>query len=383
MKKAVIITLSVFTALLLAGNLYWFQKLNKLTIKETPGETPVETRLELNEILNACRSNTITDAVKKIKPSVVSVNVITTTIGSRYVRPFDHPFFGFLEPYRKEDESIGSGVIIDEEGHIITNSHVVEEATSIKVRLNDGREYSAELIGVDTINDIAIIKINGKKLPVATLGSSDDLIIGEWAIAVGNPYALVIKASKPSVSVGVISALERNFVQNSDGKIYKKMIQTDAAINPGNSGGPLVNILGEVIGINTFIFSESGGSIGIGFALPIDRVKKIAFELINYGEIRKRRFGFLVQDITKDIMQYLDLKTIDGVIVSSVEKNGPAGKSGLKPGDIILKIDNMPVKSAKDANLAVSDVTIGEQIELEVLRGKKTQKLTIITEEYK
>jgi serine protease Do len=229
-----------------------------------------------NKASAAKRINSITEAVKAVEPAVVSINVIKT----EYVRaasPFGFGFFDFFGsiPLLRQVESIGSGVIYDSNGYIITNAHVVSGAAQIKVILPDKREFSGTVAGIDDIHDIAKVKINGNKLPAAQLGNSNDLITGEWSIALGNPYGFLLNDSKPSVSVGVISAINRNFAARQDRREYKAMIQTDAAINQGNSGGPLVNINGEVVGINTFILSESGGNIGIGFAIPINSVKNI------------------------------------------------------------------------------------------------------------
>lgn len=225
---------------------------------------------------SAKRINSITEAVKAVEPAVVSINVIKTEY-VRAVSPFGFGFFDFFGsiPLLRQVESIGSGVIYDPKGYIVTNAHVVSGATQIKVILPDKREFSGTVAGIDEIHDVAKIKITGNNLPVAEMGNSNDLIIGEWSIALGNPYGFLMNDSKPSVSVGVISAVNRNFAARQDRREYKSMIQTDAAINPGNSGGPLVNINGEVVGINTFIFSESGGNIGIGFAIPINSVRTI------------------------------------------------------------------------------------------------------------
>ncbi len=296
---------------------------------------------------NQNRQTAITKAVSIIEPAVVSVNVLKTEIIRRQTF-FDEFFFDFFGmPLRREIQSIGSGVIFTFDGYIITNAHVVEGATQIKVVLNDTREFDGKLIGIDSIHDVAIIKINGKDLPFARLGTSTDLIIGEWAIAVGNPYGFLMKDSKPSVSVGVISALNRNFTDSKENKVFKGMIQTDAAINPGNSGGPLVNINGEIIGINSFIFTETGGSIGIGFAIPIDRVKKISEELITFGKVREAYFGFKIQEITPLMASYLKLKNLDGVIISLIDVNGPAHKAGLRRGDIITHINNYEINANK------------------------------------
>ncbi|MCB5250248.1 MAG: trypsin-like peptidase domain-containing protein [Candidatus Cloacimonadales bacterium] len=346
--------------------------------------TPTKSqRAHDNDELNANRHNAITDAVSMIENAVVSVNVMKR----QYVRSnpfFDDAFFDFFGGIReREVQSIGSGVIFSEDGYLLTNAHVVDGATKIKVVLPDGRETDAKLIGIDTVHDIAVVKCNEKSLPMAKLGKSDDLIIGEWVIAAGNPYGYLMKDSKPSVSVGVISAINRNFVQKADGKVYKGMIQTDTAINPGNSGGPLVNINGEVIGINSFILSESGGSVGIGFAIPIDRVKKIAEELIKYGQIREAYFGFKVQDLSRMIVSYLNLDSMDGVIVSTIDKNGPAQKAGMIKGDVITSINGIIIKDTNDAELAVSDIAPAEKVNITIIRNNKNLSLQLISGEYR
>ncbi|MCB5264845.1 MAG: trypsin-like peptidase domain-containing protein [Candidatus Cloacimonetes bacterium] len=225
--------------------------------------------------IGTSRQNAITHAVAEIAPAVVSVNVIKTQIVRGRI-PSNFGFFGFFDffgPVQRKVQSIGSGVIYDPQGYIITNAHVVNGATEIKVVLPDQREFAAELIGIDAVHDIAKLRIKSNQLPHARLGNSDNLMVGEWSIALGNPYGYLMNDAKPSVTVGVISALGRNISQDQGGSEYLNMIQTDTAINQGNSGGPLVNIHGEVIGINTFIFSETGGSIGLGFAIPINTVK--------------------------------------------------------------------------------------------------------------
>lgn len=222
------------------------------------------------------RQNAITRAVAEVEPAVVSVNVIKTQIVQRRIRsasPFGmFGLFDYFAPMMRQVQSLGSGVIYDPKGFVITNAHVVQGATEIKVVLPDNREFDAEILGLDAEQDIAILRIRGNNLPFARLGSSDNILVGEWSIALGNPYGYVMNDAKPTVSVGVISALGRNLeVGNSR---HYNLIQSDAAINQGNSGGPLVNIHGEVIGINTMIISETGGSIGLGFAVPINSVKK-------------------------------------------------------------------------------------------------------------
>ena len=346
-----------------------------------------EERALKNEKLEFSRENAITKAVKLVHPSVVSVNVIKTEVirGDPFHSFFFDDFFGdfFPRQHERKVQNLGSGVIISEDGYIITNSHVVKGATQIKVILADGRNVDATLIGSDDVNDIAIIKISDKNLPYAQLGNSDDIIIGEWTIAIGNPFGYLIKDSKPTVTVGVVSAVDRNFHISEDNRAYKKMIQSDAAINPGNSGGPLVNINGEVIGINTFIFTKSGGSLGIGFAIPVNRVKSISHEIIKYGKIRPIWFGFKVQDITPAIAYNLGLKSSQGVLVSYIEKNGPAEEAGLKRGDIITKINNQAIDNADDAEIAVSDVRVGQELQIELIRNGNKEIKTLPIREYK
>jgi len=348
------------------------------TLEETENNQEMKKSLKTEEVYSS-RRNAITNAAGIVEPAVVSVNVIKTQIVKRR-RSF---FFGFYDEVPYSIQGIGSGVIFSQDGFILTNAHVVEGATEIKVILTDTRQFDAKVIGIDTSHDIAVIKIEGDDLPFAKFGNSDELIIGEWAIALGNPYGFLIKDSKPSVSVGVISAINRDFAENKDGKIYRHMVQTDAAINQGNSGGPLVNIFGEIIGINTFIFSESGGSIGIGFAIPVNTVKKLARELIEFGKIRQIWFGFKVQELNQLIASHLNLKNLDGVLVNYIQSKSPAAKAGLKEGDIVKEINGNIIKDTRDAELAVSDISVGDTINIQILRSGKPLFLNLNALEYK
>ena len=333
------------------------------------------------EQIGFTRRTAITEAVRMIEPAVVSVSVMKTE--RVRIDPFENPFFHFFNiPLLREVHSIASGVLFTSDGYIITNSHVVENATQITVVMSDNTEFDARLVGMATVHDIAIIKIDGENLPYARLGTSSDLMIGEWSIAVGNPFGFLMRDSRPSVSVGVISALDRNFNSLDDAKLYKGMIQTDAAINPGNSGGPLVNVFGEVIGINSFIFTQTGGSIGIGFAIPIDRVKRIAEELINYGKVREIYLGFRIQEITPAIASHLGLRNLDGVIVSMIDQDGPAEVAGLKRGDIITRIDDVFIRSSADVEIGVFDLIPGNQVNFRVIRDRREVDVVLVAGEF-
>jgi len=290
------------------------------------------------------------------------------------------PFFDFFFPERsrkKEVRSSGSGVVISPDGYVMTNFHVIENATEVMVTLPGGEEYEAEIIGTDFITDLALLKLRGRNFPYATLGDSDDLIIGEWAIALGNPFGLFDISKQPTATAGIISAMDMDFGFQS-GKIYKDMIQTDAAINRGNSGGPLVNSLGEVIGINTFIYTASQfaeGSIGIGFAIPINLAKDIAEELKVSGKVdRSFSTGLSVERLTEEVAEYLDVPIRQGVIVVEVEKSSNAQKAGVEIGDIITDVNGQKIRSSREILKIIkeSDLRSGNKIKLKIYRDGKT-----------
>ncbi|MGB9741999.1 MAG: S1C family serine protease [candidate division WOR-3 bacterium] len=341
------------------ANKLWLLLLLPLACSATPPGGPSRSQIDqLNTEIDRSRVNAIVLAAQKVSPAVVSIIVTQTRIVS--YEPFD--LFGFDDffrdffprhSFRQEVKSMGSGVIIDPRGYIVTNAHVVNNATKIRVTLPDNRSFEAEIIALDTDRDLALLKINGTGLPVATLGNSDDLLIGEWAIAIGNPFGFLIEDAQPTVTVGVISALHRDIRAGSAGGIYTDMIQTDAAINPGNSGGPLVNALGEVIGINTFIFSHAGGSEGVGFARPINEVKRFVNEALGQApesdyEKYATRIGAVVADITPALRRRFGLAHTRGVVVVAVPENSLAAKLGLMPGDVILIYQGKVVNSARN-----------------------------------
>lgn len=290
---------------------------------------------------------------------------------------FFNDFFNdfFVEGPQKEFKKIGlgSGFIINKEGYIITNEHVIRGADKITVTLPDAREFNASLTGSDPYSDLAVIKIESKAdLPFARLGNSDDIQIGNWAIAIGNPFAFAVKNPEPTVTVGVVSALHRSLpMTDKRTREYSDLIQTDAAINPGNSGGPLVNIYGEVIGINVAIFTLSGGSEGIGFAVPINAAKKIINDLMQGKKVLYGWLGVIIQDMDANLADYFGLSDKGGILVSRVVEASPAEKAGLKPGDIIISIDNEKIKNTENLVRAILKKNIGEQVALGVVRDSK------------
>jgi len=319
------------------------------------------------EIANS-RRNAIVQAAQKVSPAVVSITVTQVRIYSTtpfyFQDPFLDEFFSDFFPrrrFREQVKGLGSGVIVSSDGRVITNGHVVENATKIVVTLPDNRQFDAEIIDIDQTLDIALLKINGKDLPYAVMGSSDDLMIGEWAIALGNPYGFLLEDTRPTVTVGVISALNRTIkAGRQEGRLYQDMIQTDAAINRGNSGGPLVNADGEVIGINTFIFSQAGGSEGIGFAIPINRTKKFiedSKKLSSSAETKiekvETNLGITVTDVNPSLVRKYRLYTNTGILVIGLEPDKVGKTMGLEIGDVIISINGeIPANAAEFKKLA-------------------------------
>lgn len=287
-------------------------------------------------------------------------------------------FFGSFPEQDLERRGLGSGVIIEDEGYILTNEHVVSGATQIKVKLFDGREFDAEIKGVDERSDLAVIKIDTKGLPAAKLGNSDELQIGRWVVAIGNPFGFAIENSEPTITVGVVSALHRYLpALGRRQKGYEDLIQTDAAINPGNSGGPLVNLRGEVIGINTAIITTTGGYQGLGFAIPINKAKKVLAKLLKGEKVLYGWLGVSIQDLNEDLRNYFGVKERKGVISLKVYKDSPAEKAGIKEGDLILAFNNQQVKTTHDLIRMVSASEVGQRIPIDIIRSGKKNTFTI------
>jgi serine protease Do len=333
--------------------------------------------------LSSSRRNAIVTAAQKVSPAVVSVSVVAL----RTVRadPFagmmrDEFFDRFFPPmeYQEKIPGLGSGVIVDASGIVLTNGHVVRNAQDVKVTLSDGRQLPAKVLGATDLYDLAVLKVEGKNLPTAPLGDSDDLVVGEWAIAIGSPFGYLLNDTQPTVTAGVVSATRRDIKSEvTESGMYKNMIQTDAAINPGNSGGPLVNADGQVIGINTFIFTQSGGSIGLGFAIPINLARRILQEIKTYGRVRTAWPGMTLQQITPYIAQRLGFNDLGGMVVSRVDADGPAARAGVRVGDRIRKVNGQSVDSVDDAQRSIYGAAVGDQLKLVVERDGKTQNLSL------
>ena len=337
---------------------------NAQTLRTQPGSG--------SQTINAQRRNAITDAVQKVAPAVVTVQ--TEVVQRVAASPADF-FFG-TQSGQQVQAGIGSGFIIREDGVIVTNAHVVSGAAKISVALRDGTSYPAKLLGIDEQNDLAVLKIDAKRLPVATLGTSRDLLIGEWAIAIGNPFGFILGNTEPSVTAGVISATGRNLTARGEGQgVYVDMIQTDAAINPGNSGGPLVNSLGEVIGVNSSIYSPSGGNVGLGFAIPIDRAKRVSDDLLIHGKVRKPWIGVKMEypqqtALTRDALS-------SGAPIREVVPGSPAADAGLIAGDVLVRASDRVIKNTYDWDAELLELHVDDVVPVTVRRASKVVQLKV------
>ena len=327
----------------------------------------------------AQRPDSFADEVEKLSPSVV--NISTTTIVSDGPSvdmpqfPPGSPFEEFFKNFGDNDrqrkaQSLGSGFIIDAEGIVVTNYHVIENAEEIRVILADETSFTAKVLGQDKKTDIAVLKIDPgeTKLTAVAFGNSDDLRVGDWVLAIGNPFGL-----GGTVTAGIVSARGRDIGNGP----YDDFIQTDASINRGNSGGPLFNIAGEVIGINTAIYSQSGGSVGIGFAISSNLASRVASQLVEFGQTRRGWLGVFIQEVTPDIAESLGLKEAGGALVSSTNENSPAAKGGVQPGDVILKFDGKVIDKMRDLPRIVAETDIGAKVDVELFRQGKTKTVQI------
>ena len=322
-------------------------------------------------------SDSLSEIVQATQQSVVNIST-TMTVSSRrtpFGDLFEDPFFrrffgeGFGPPKQFKSSALGSGVIINDDGYILTNNHVVKGADEIKVKLYDKREFKGQVIGTDSKTDLAVIKIDAKELPAIKIGDSDKLKVGDVVIAIGNPYAL-----SHTITMGIVSAVGRSNVGIAD---YEDFIQTDAAINPGNSGGALVNTKGELVGINTAIFSTSGGYMGIGFAIPSSMAYTVMESIIQHGKVIRGWLGVTIQDLTPELAEQLNIKETKGSLVSDVVKGSPAEKAGFKRGDVIVDFDNKPVENSTVLKKRVAETPPDTTVQVKIIRDGKEKTLTV------
>ncbi len=364
-KRKIFVGIAVLLVGFLLGGIT-FHTIGKFTSQERSAPSHVTPTVP-RQIIET--SKAFSDIVRSVSPSVV--NISTTKVVRKETGPFfDDPFFDFFAPFhdfgapRKwKERSLGSGVIVSPDGYIVTNNHVVEKADEIKVTLFDKRVLKGRIVGADPKTDVAILRIEANNLPVLPWGDSDKLQVGEFVLAIGSPYGL-----NNTVTMGIISAVGRANVGIAD---YEDFIQTDAAINPGNSGGPLVNITGELIGINTAIFSRTGGYQGIGFAVPSNMVRSVMEQLIQKGKVTRGWIGVTIQELTPELAQQFGLKKTKGALVSDVMKDSPAAKAGIQRGDVIIEFNGKEVKDVSSLRNLVAQSKAGSDITLKLLRAGK------------
>jgi serine protease Do len=343
--------------------------------------TPEESRAQVARAEDAARlasipvsrRTAITEAVTRVAPAVVTVQ--TEVVQRVQADPFD-AFFGGGRSGTQTSAGLGSGFVLRADGVIVTNAHVVAGATTISVMFRDGTTYPAKVIGTDETNDLAVLQVKASNLPVAPIGDADNLLVGEWAIAIGNPYGFMLGNSEPSVTAGVISGVGRNLVARGEGpSAYFDMIQTDASINPGNSGGPLVNAAGEVVGVNSSIYSTNGGgSIGLGFAIPINRARRVADDIVSHGRVRRPWIGVQLEQPTTQNPRDLIAR---GAVVAAVTPGSPAQRAGIRAGDVIVRSRVRSIRNRFDWDAALLDLRVGEQVPLVVRRGSSEVPVTV------
>jgi len=389
-KKVFLTTIAALVIIFSASFFYLNSKVQNDFFTSTSSKnislTALEQAKRFNDEITNSRENIITNTVKKVSPAIVGINVIEIRqyrdpFSSFFDDPFFRQFFGNRGNSSQKVQGLGSGYIISPDGYIVTNDHVAGNATEITITMTDGSHHEANIIGSDPVSDICLLKIDSDNLPYVELGNSNDIIIGEWVIALGNPFGLFELNDKPTVTVGVISATGMNLEPIND-RYYLNMLQTDAAINGGNSGGALVNSIGQVIGMNTLIYTAGGvqGNIGLGFAIPIDKVKRIVTELKTKGKIdRDFQIGMSIQSIDAGIMRYYDLKSNKGVIITKVLPNTPAETAGLKSGDIITEIDGYKISNEQTIFGVFQEFRAGQEIEVKIIRDNSelTKKMKL------
>ncbi len=343
------------------------------SVAQSPPQLPAAQQLPdpSPAAINASRRTAITEAVARVSPAVVTVQ--TERIERTAATPYDL-FFG-TRSGETVTPGIGSGFIVRNDGVIVTNAHVIAGATTVNVALRDGTTYPAQVVGADELNDLAVLRIEARNLPTATLGTSRGLLVGEWVVAIGNPYGFLLGNSEPSVTAGVVSGVGRNLTGRGDGPgVYVDMIQTDASINPGNSGGPLINASGEVVGVNSSIYTPSGGSIGLGFAIPIDRARRVAEDLLAHGAVRRPWIGVKAQQSGASAGRG---NLTAGAVIESVVPGSPAEEAGLREGDVIVRSRERVIRNSYDWEAELLELRVGETAALTVRRGSRDSRFDV------
>lgn len=379
-----------FIVVLILGILFGF-------IISSTNKGPKEDKSAVKKIFTGRRGNganffdAVSDVAASVGPAVVSISTERTLkvrtgpfLYRREGVPFHDEFFerffrkffgGAPEERERKQAGLGSGVVIDKRGYILTNEHVVGGADKIVVTLPDGRSFEAKIKGSDFRSDLAVLKIDADDLTFAVLGDSDLVRIGEWVVAIGNPFGYVVDSPEPTVTAGVVSALHRSLPSRKSG--YLDLIQTDAAINPGNSGGPLCDLEGNIIGINVAIFSTSGGYQGVGFAIPSNLIKNIIEDLKKGKKITYGWMGIVIQDVSADLAKYFGMPNTEGVLISEIVKGSPAEIAGLKAGDVIIELEGNKIKNTKGLIINISRIPIGKKIDVKIVSDKKIRSITV------
>ena len=328
-------------------------------------------KTDAQNAVTASRQTAIVTAVAKASPAVVNISAVRNV----ETQPALEDWFWGEIPYsrRRSFRTVGSGVIIDKKGYILTNHHVIDGADDITIIASDGQEFTAQVLGYDYFSDLALLEVDtDTNLPEIQWGHSESLLVGEWVIAIGNPFGLSIGNAQPTVTAGIVSATQRSLIVNN--LYHEDLIQTDASINRGNSGGALVNIYGELIGINTFIRSTSGGSQGVGFAIPVNKARKVVQQITEYGSVIPPDLAVEVQTITEELAEKLSMPPNTGILVSEIEKRSPIAKAGIKRGDVIVRISGHQIRGKEDFHAFTRLLPLNQPIKCEFSRrGKKRQ----------
>lgn len=392
MNKSKAVILSSFTTLIIAAATFSYIYFNtnnavsyNVPVQEEQSDFSViqsrdlfQENQEANDEISNSRHNIITKTVKRISPAIVGINVteIRQYRNPWSMDPFWRQFFGD-QVYNREIQGLGSGTIISKDGYILTNDHVAGNGVKIIITMTDGTQHEAKIIGTDQTSDITLLKIDADNLPYVELGDSDDIMIGEWVIALGNPFGLFAVNDKPTVTVGVISATGMN-LGAKENRYYLSMLQTDAAINSGNSGGALVNSVGQLIGMNTLIYTAQGssGNVGVGFAIPVNKIKRIINELKRKGKVDRDFWtGLRVQTIDDGIAKYYNLKNTRGVIITNVEAGSPADKAGLETTDVIRKVNDFNVSDYNSMANILQEFMTNDVLNMKIIRNNKELNL--------